>query len=68
MTTSKSFGAILRREREKAELSVSALAGRAKLLAATLRMYEAGTRRPGWDAVQAIAKALDVPTDTFRDK
>ena len=58
----------LRALRATAELSVAALAARAGLVAATLRMYEAGTRRPGWDAVQALAAALGVTTDTFRDK
>ncbi len=60
------FATILRREREKAGLSVAALAEAASMDRESVRLYEAGARRPTWQAVQAIATALNVPTDTFR--
>ena len=61
------FAAILRRLREAAGLSRPQLAAAAGLSRQVLHNYEAG-RRPTWDAVQRIAKALGVPTDTFRDQ
>lgn len=63
----ESFAAILRREREGAELSREQLADAAGITRESVRLYETGERRPTWTAVQAIAKALNLPTDTFRD-
>lgn len=63
----KSFAAILKRLREKAGLSQSQLAAAAGLSRQVVHNYENG-RRPPWDAVQSISKALGVSTDTFRDK
>lgn len=49
-------------------LSVSAWCKAHALSQQTVQGYISGTRRPTWDMVQQIAKALGVPTDTFRDK
>lgn len=62
------FGASLRRLREAAGLSVQQLAERAGLDRQSVYNYEAGTRRPTWDAVQQLAAALGVPTDALRDR
>jgi transcriptional regulator with XRE-family HTH domain len=69
MTISKkSFGARLQALREKAHLSREQLATAAGMNREAVRLYELGERRPTWDAVQALAKALGVTTDTFRDR
>ena len=34
----------------------------------TVHNLLAGHRRPGWDTVQRLATALNVPTDAFRDR
>lgn len=60
------FGDRLKALREKAVLSVAALAEAAGVSRESVRLYEVGERRPTWDAVQALAAALNVPTDTFR--
>jgi DNA-binding XRE family transcriptional regulator len=62
------FPVKVRELREAVGLSVAALAEAAGLSRQTIHQYEAGERRPTWDAVQAIAKALNTSTDTFRDK
>jgi transcriptional regulator with XRE-family HTH domain len=62
------FAAILRGLRQTAGLSVEQLATAAGLTRQAVHNYETGTRRPTWDAVQSLAKALGVPTDTFRDQ
>ena len=64
----ESFGAILRRVREKTALSVADLADAAGVSRESVRLYELGDRRPTWDAVQLLAVALGVSTDTFRDR
>jgi len=73
MTTSekggrpKSFGDRLLSLREKAGLSRGQLADAADISRESVRLYETGARRPTWEAVQAIAAALKVPTDALRD-
>ena len=64
----KSFAAILKVLHKKSKLSVSALAEKADTTRQTIHNLEAGTYRPSWDVVQAIAAALGVSTDVFRDK
>ena len=61
------FGDSLRRLREERNLSREQLAESAGLTRQAIHLYESGERRPTWDAVQALAKALNVPTDAFRD-
>lgn len=61
------FGAGLTALREAAGLSVAQLASAAGLHRQSVHQYENGERRPTWDAVQKLAAALHVPTDTFRD-
>jgi DNA-binding XRE family transcriptional regulator len=55
--------------RTAAGLSVPDLARKSGLSDDTLRRWEAGDpkRLPTWEAVQKLAAALGVPTDTFRD-
>lgn len=60
------FPAKLTALREAAGLSVSQLATAAGLHRQSVHQYENGERRPTWDAVQKLAAALHVPTDTFR--
>jgi transcriptional regulator with XRE-family HTH domain len=61
------FAARLTALREAAGLSVAQLATAAGLHRQSVHQYENGERRPTWDAVQKLAAALHVPTDTFRD-
>jgi DNA-binding XRE family transcriptional regulator len=61
------FPARLKSLREKAGLTVAALARSTGLSRAGLYKLESGESRPSWDVVQKIAAALSVPTDTFRD-
>lgn len=64
----KPFGETLRSLREDAGLSREQLAKTAKMSRESVRLYEAGERDPTWKAVQFLAKALGVTTDTFRDQ
>lgn len=68
MPKPKPFGATLKQLREAAGMSVAQLAALAGMNRESVRLYEAGGRAPTWKAVQALAKALGVTTDTFRDK
>lgn len=61
------FSARLTALREAAGLSVAQLASAAGLHRQSVHQYENGERRPTWQAVQKLAAALHVPTDTFRD-
>lgn len=61
------FASRLRGLREAAGLSVAALASTAGLSRQAVHQYEDGRRQPTWQAVQQLAAALNVPTDTFRD-
>lgn len=64
----ESFPAILTRVRESAGLSIPDLARQSGLSDDAIRRYESGDRSPTWEAVQKLAAALGVPTDTFRDQ
>lgn len=66
-TDPEPFGAVLARLREAAGLTVAALAAATGLSRTALYNLENGDSRPSWDAVQKLAAALSVPTDTFRD-
>lgn len=61
MTPSAVIASAVRRERTRAGLSLSALAGRAGLSKSTLSQLEAGDGNPGVETIWAIAGALDVP-------
>lgn len=61
------FGNRLQSLRESRSMTREDLADAAGITRQSLHNYETGARRPTWDAVQAIASALGVPTDTFRD-
>lgn len=60
------FASRLRTLREVAGLSVDDLARASGLSRQVLYRYEAGEREPGWNAVQAIARALGCTTDALR--
>lgn len=62
------FAARLRGLRERAGLTVQGLAEAAGVTRQAVHNYEAGDRRPTWGAVQALAAALGVTTDEFRDE
>jgi transcriptional regulator with XRE-family HTH domain len=60
------FARLLRNARKSAGLSVAELARRADLSREAVRLIEAGKRTdPTWATVQALAHALDLPTDFF---
>lgn len=60
------FAEVLKRLREAAGLSQAQLAERSGVAVSYLRELEQGRRQPGWEKVQALAKALELPTDAFR--
>lgn len=53
--------------RESAGLSLADLGDAAGLSRQRVHQLEAGTHRPSWAEVQALAAALDVSTEVFRD-
>lgn len=61
MTPSAVIAGAIRRERTRAGLSLSGLAGRAGLSKSTLSQLEAGNGNPGVETLWAIASALEVP-------
>src|SRR5262245_11810136 len=61
------FGDRLKALRENADLSQRELADRAGLTRDGVASLEQGRRGPTWDTVQALARALDVSCDVFRD-
>lgn len=63
----RDFAATLRRLREEAGQTLADLGDAAGLSRQRVHQLEAGTHRPRWDEVQAIATALGVSTDTFRE-
>jgi transcriptional regulator with XRE-family HTH domain len=67
MSKPKSFAGILARLRKDAGLTLQALAEKSGLSKQVIHNYENG-RRPTWDAVQALATALNLSTDHFRDR
>jgi predicted transcriptional regulator len=65
----KTFPAILRKLIDDAgHLTDKSFADHAGIPQQTLSCLLNGSRRPSWDTVQTIAKALGVSTDVFRDK
>ena len=62
------FPARLKAIREGAGMTPGQLAAAAGTTPAAVSRYESGDRRPTWDAVQQLAAALGVTTDTFRDR
>lgn len=61
------FPVTLARLRESATLTLADLGDAAGLSRQRVHQLEAGTHRPGWHEVQALADALDVSTEVFRD-
>ena len=59
----ESFAARLRRIRDKRELSQSDLARRAGMQPSAVAHFEADRRKPSFDNVRALAKALEVSAD-----
>ncbi|GIJ44468.1 XRE family transcriptional regulator [Virgisporangium aliadipatigenens] len=57
----------IRRERERAGLSLTELARRAKLAKSTLSQLEAGTGNPSIETLWALGVALDVPFSRLVD-
>jgi transcriptional regulator with XRE-family HTH domain len=66
MRRKATFPAILTALRESAKLTREDLASLSGLSRQAIHNYETGERSPTWEAVQALAKALGVATDTFR--
>jgi DNA-binding XRE family transcriptional regulator len=61
------FALALARLREEAGLSLADLGESAGLSRQRVHQLEAGTHRPSWAEVQALAAALDAPFEVFRD-
>ncbi|MFE3836969.1 helix-turn-helix domain-containing protein [Pseudogemmobacter sonorensis] len=61
MSPNTIIAAAIRREREQAQLTLSALAARAGLAKSTLSQLEAGKGNPNVETLWAIANALGVP-------
>lgn len=67
MPKTVTFADRLRSLREERGLSRKTLASKTGMHLNTIAQYERGARKPTWEAVQALARALDVPTDTFAE-
>ena len=65
--TTKGFASTLARLRESAGLTLADLGDAAGLSRQAVHKLEAGEARPTWDTVQALATALGVSTEVFRD-
>jgi transcriptional regulator with XRE-family HTH domain len=65
VTMAETFGQVLRRLRDAADLSQMDLAVRAGLNLFTVAKLEQGKREPTWDTVQALAAALGVSCEEF---
>ena len=63
MTDPEIFPARLRAARELRQLSQAALAEKADAPATTISHFEAGSRKPSFDSLRRLAKALEVTTD-----
>lgn len=59
----KDFASRLRKTRETRELSQSELAREAGMQPSAIAHFEAGRRKPSFDSVRALAKALKVSAD-----
>jgi transcriptional regulator with XRE-family HTH domain len=62
-STPPSFGARLRKLREARELSQSELARKAGMQPSAIAHFEADRRKPSFDNIRALAKALDASAD-----
>lgn len=65
MSPNEVIAAAIRREREYAQLSLSALAAKADLAKSTLSLLEAGRGNPNVETLWAIASALDIPVSVL---
>lgn len=65
MAERETFGQVLRRLRDAADLSQMDLAVKAGLNLFTVAKLEQGQRDPSWATVQALAKALGVSCEEF---
>ena len=61
------FAYKLRELREAADLTQGELAERAGLDRVTVARFEAGTHPPSWPSIQALADALGVTCEAFRE-
>lgn len=66
MSAKPTFGTILRRELDRAGISVADFAKRVEVKRATIYNLLNDTHGPSFALVDRIATALGVPTDTFR--
>ena len=64
----KMFGARLKELREAAGLSQKQLAEKSGLSQGGVAHWEKGIREPGWLAILALAKALDVDCKAFEEE
>ena len=63
-----SFGARLKELREVASLSQEELATRAEMSRGGIAQIETGRRKPGWETLQKLAKALGVSIEAFAEE
>jgi transcriptional regulator with XRE-family HTH domain len=66
--TAEIFASRLRRLRQEAGLTIQALADRAGMHRESVAQLERGRRKPTWASVLALADALDVSLEAFRDR
>lgn len=66
-SSSNRFGERLAELRTKAGLSQAALGEAAGMTRGGVAQLEAGRRRPSWDSVQALCKALGVDCREFQE-
>ncbi len=65
MSSDGAFAKLLKELREKRELSQSDLARAAGLQPSAIAHFEGKRRKPSFDNIRALAKALNVTTDTL---
>jgi transcriptional regulator with XRE-family HTH domain len=66
MKNTSDFAARLRQLRAAAKLTQEELAERAGIHRQTIARLELGTRKPAWDSVLALARALGVDCTAFQ--
>jgi transcriptional regulator with XRE-family HTH domain len=64
-SSEESFATRLRRLREDREISQSELARRTGLQPSAIAHFEADRRKPSFDNIRELARALEVPADTL---
>jgi transcriptional regulator with XRE-family HTH domain len=62
------FASSLRRLRQEAGLTIQALADKAGMHLESVAQLERGRRRPTWESVLALADALGISVEAFRDR